>query len=136
MIFPRKKPAPVTAPWWQGQTPAKSSKGSVALIAVLAGAAGGILGVNASGASIFNRVNLVSSTSTIERAPDSVAGTAQRVLPSVVSIQTRTNKIPCFFRNLIPKWTNELNRHYLKYFGVFFKLCYFKMVSVHSIINM
>ena len=90
MIFPRKKIAPVAAPWWEANAAAKSSKGSIALIAVLAGAAGGILGVNASGASIFNRVNLVSSTSTIERAPDSVAGTAQRVLPSVVSIQTRS----------------------------------------------
>ncbi len=90
MIFPRKKSAPVSAPWWEASTASKTSKGSVALIAVLAGAAGGILGVNASGASIFNRVNLVSSTSTIERAPDSVAGTAQRVLPSVVSIQTRS----------------------------------------------
>ena len=90
MIFPRKKVAPVSAPWWQASKSPKSSKGSVALIAVLAGAVGGILGVNASGASIFNRVNLVSSTSTIERAPDSIAGTAQRVLPSVVSIQTRS----------------------------------------------
>ena len=90
MIFPRKKVAPVPAPWWQANTSSKNSKGSIALIAVLAGAVGGILGVNASGASLFNRVNLVSSTSTIERAPDSVAGTAQRVLPSVVSIQTRS----------------------------------------------
>ena len=90
MIFPRKKIAPVPAPWWEAHAASKSSKGSLALIAVLAGAVGGILGVNASGASIFNRVNLVSSTSTIERAPDSVAGTAQRVLPSVVSIQTRS----------------------------------------------
>jgi putative serine protease PepD len=90
MIFPRKKSAPAPAPWWQASSPSKSSKGNVALIAVLAGAVGGILGVNASGASLFNRVNLVSSTSTIERAPDSVAGTAQRVLPSVVSIQTRS----------------------------------------------
>jgi len=90
MIFPRKKVAPAPAPWWQANTASKNSKGSIALIAVLAGAAGGILGVNASGASLFNRVNLVSSTSTIERAPDSVAGTAQRVLPSVVSIQPRS----------------------------------------------
>ena len=90
MIFPRKKVAPVAAPWWQAKPSSKNSKGSLALIAVLAGGVGGILGVNASGASLFNRVNLVSSTSTIERAPDSVAGTAQRVLPSVVSIQTRS----------------------------------------------
>jgi putative serine protease PepD len=90
MIFPRKKSPPVPAPWWQAKATAKSSKGTLALIALLAGAVGGILGVNASGASLFNRVNLVSSTSTIERAPDSVAGTAQRVLPSVVSIQARS----------------------------------------------
>ena len=90
MIFPRKKAAVTPAPWWQAASHSKSSKGNLALIAVLAGAVGGILGVNASGASIFNRVNLVSSTSTIERAPDSIAGTAQRVLPSVVSIQTRS----------------------------------------------
>lgn len=90
MIFPRKRAIPVSAPWWQAKTSSKSSKGGIALVAVLAGAVGGVLGVNASGASLFNRVNLVSSTSTIERAPDSVAGTAQRVLPSVVSIQTRS----------------------------------------------
>ena len=62
MIFPRKKVAPVSAPWWQASKSSKSSKGGLALIAVLAGAVGGILGVNASGASIFNRVNLVSFT--------------------------------------------------------------------------
>ncbi len=87
MIFPRKKNLP-PAPWWQSTQ--KNSKGNVVLIALLAGSVGGILGVNASGASLFNKVNLVSSSSTIERAPDSVAGIAQRVLPSVVSISTRT----------------------------------------------
>jgi len=91
MIFPRnKKSQAAPAAWWQTTTPAKSGKGTVALIAVLAGAVGGFLGVNAAGGSLFNSVNLVSSTSTIERAPDSVAGIAQRVLPSVVSISTRT----------------------------------------------
>jgi putative serine protease PepD len=91
MIFPRNKKSQVTsAAWWQATTPAKSGKGTVALIAVLAGSVGGFLGVNAAGGSLFNSVNLVSSTSTIERAPDSVAGIAQRVLPSVVSISTRT----------------------------------------------
>jgi putative serine protease PepD len=91
MIFPRNKnnsPAPVA--WWQSPAPAKSAKGNVVLIAVLAGSLGGFLGVNAAGGSLFHKVNLVSSTSTIERAPDSVAGIAQRVLPSVVSISTRT----------------------------------------------
>jgi len=91
MIFPKKsriQEAPVA--WWQPPVQKKSSKGNVILIALLAGSVGGILGVNASGGDIFHRVQLVSSTSTIERAPDSVAGIAQRVLPSVVSISTRT----------------------------------------------
>ena len=91
MIFPRNKKSQVApAAWWQSTTPPKSGKGTIALIAVLAGSVGGFLGVNAAGGSLFNSVNLVSSTSTIERAPDSVAGIAQRVLPSVVSISTRT----------------------------------------------
>jgi putative serine protease PepD len=58
------------------------------LIALLAGSVGGFLGITATGASIFNGANLVSSNSVIQRAPDSVAGIAQRVLPSVVSIST------------------------------------------------
>jgi putative serine protease PepD len=91
MIFPRQKSAqPATNAWWQAPTSSKSSKGSHVLIALLAGSLGGFLGVNAGGGSPFRDVNLVSSTSTIERAPDSVAGIAQRVLPSVVSINTRT----------------------------------------------
>ena len=91
MIFPRKKEfqAPPAA-WWQSPAPSKSGKGSVAIIAVLAGSLGGFLGVNAAGGDLFNRAQLVSSTSTIQRAPDSVAGIAQRVLPSVVSISTRS----------------------------------------------
>ena len=91
MIFPRKKQtqAPAAA-WWLPPTAPKSSKGTAVLIAVLAGSIGGVLGVNAGGGDLFNRVQLVSSTSTIQRAPDSVAGIAQRVLPSVVSISTRS----------------------------------------------
>lgn len=88
MIFPRKK-ITTPEPWWQS-APKTSSKANLVLIAVLAGSVGGILGANASGVSFFNQVNLVSSSSTIERAPDSVAGIAQRVLPSVVSINTRS----------------------------------------------
>ena len=91
MIFPRNKNIKAApAPWWESPTSSKSSKGTVVLVALLAGALGGFLGVNAAGGSLFQNVNLVSSTSTIERAPDSVAGIAQRVLPSVVSINTRT----------------------------------------------
>ena len=91
MIFPRNKvKQEVPAPWWQPPTARKSSKGNALLIAVLAGSIGGALGVNASGGGLFDSVQLVSSTSTIQRAPDSVAGIAQRVLPSVVSISTRS----------------------------------------------
>ena len=92
MIFPKKSNVnQTTTAWWQTPAPKKSSKGTTILVAVLAGSIGGVLGVNATGGDIFHRVQLVSSTSTIERAPDSVAGIAQRVLPSVVSISTRTN---------------------------------------------
>lgn len=87
MIFPRKK-FKVPAPWWQA-TP-KSSKSQLVLIAFLAGSIGGILGVNAAGVSNFDGANLVSSNSIIERAPGSIAEIAQRVLPSVVSISTRS----------------------------------------------
>lgn len=91
MIFPRKKRTqPVNIAWWEAPSSSKSSKGNAVLIAVLAGSLGGFLGVNAAGGSLFHNVQFVSSTSTIERAPDSVAGIAQRVLPSVVSISTRT----------------------------------------------
>jgi putative serine protease PepD len=91
MIFPKNKiKQEVPAPWWQPPTARKSSKGNAILIAVLAGSIGGALGVNASGGGLFDSVQLVSSTSTIQRAPDSVAGIAQRVLPSVVSISTRS----------------------------------------------
>jgi len=85
MIFPRKKNLP-PAPWWQATQ--KPARGNIVLIALLAGSVGGFLGVTATGASIFNGATLVSSNSVIERAPDSVAGIAQRVLPSVVSIST------------------------------------------------
>ncbi len=85
MIFPRKKNLQ-PAPWWQATQ--KPARGNVVLIALLAGSVGGFLGITATGASIFNGANLVSSNSVIERAPDSVAGIAQRVLPSVVSIRT------------------------------------------------
>ena len=91
MIFPRNKVNVQTPqPWWQASSPKKSSKGSTVLIALLAGSIGGALGVNASGGNIFHKANLVSSSSTIQRAPDSIAAIAKRVLPSVVSIKTST----------------------------------------------
>jgi putative serine protease PepD len=61
---------------------------SIVVLALVAGLLGGILGGDATKGLILSGVNLVSSTSTIQRSPDSVAGIAARVLPSVVSIET------------------------------------------------
>ncbi len=95
MIFPKEKPERnqiPERPWWEAPRPKKHNygKSTLAFIGISAGIIGGFLGANATGGSIFRQTNLVSSTSTIERAPNSVAGIAQRVLPSVVSISTRT----------------------------------------------
>lgn len=91
MIFPREKTSKTVTPWWEAPATKKSSRGYAVLIALLAGSVGGFLGVNSSGGTFFHNANIVSSTSTIERAPDSVAGIAARVLPSVVSITTRSS---------------------------------------------
>jgi len=64
---------------------------SIVVLALVAGLLGGILGGDATKGLISSGVNLVSSTSTIERSPDSVAGLAARVLPSVVSIETTSS---------------------------------------------
>ena len=90
MIFPKKNSVETVRPWWETSTPTKSSKSKIFITALLASCLGGFLGVSATGGTIFNGANIVNSSSTIERAPDSVAGIAQRVLPSVVSINTRS----------------------------------------------
>ena len=64
---------------------------SIVVLALVGGLLGGVLGGDATKGLILSGVNLVSSTSTIERSPDSVAGLASRVLPSVVSIETMTS---------------------------------------------
>jgi putative serine protease PepD len=64
---------------------------SLVVLALVAGILGGVLGGDATKGLISSGVNLVSSNSTIERSPDSVAGIAARVLPSVVSIETLTS---------------------------------------------
>lgn len=61
---------------------------TLVVLAMVAGLLGGVLGGDATKGLISAGANLVSSTSTIERAPDSVAGIASRVLPSVASIET------------------------------------------------
>ena len=91
MIFPRTKKSEIAPAWWESPRSSKSHRGNTFLIALLAGSIGGFLGVTATGGSFLHHANLVSSSSVIERAPDSVAGIAARVLPSVVSITTRTS---------------------------------------------
>ena len=92
MIFPRNKKIAIAPAWWETPRSRKNSGTNTALVALLAGSIGGLLGSTATGGTLFQHANLVSSTSVIERAPDSVAGIAARVLPSVVSITTRTSE--------------------------------------------
>jgi putative serine protease PepD len=70
----------------------KTKKVSVAatvIIALLVGLTGGVGGAFLADRELIStNANLVTVNDTIERAPDSIAGVAQRVLPSVVSIST------------------------------------------------
>ncbi len=83
------------APWWSEPVP-KPKKTSIPLgaaiaLAVVAGLVGSAFGdFTTNGTLLGHKVNLVSVSSNIERAPGSIAGIAQRVLPSVVSISTET----------------------------------------------
>lgn len=90
-----KQTPSTTTPWWSEPVyrPKKTSipLGAAIAIAVVAGLVGSAAGdFTSNGTFLGHRVNLVSVSKTIERAPDSVAGIAQRVLPSVVSISTQT----------------------------------------------
>lgn len=59
------------------------------VIALVVGLLGGVGGAYLADRELIStNANLVSVGSTVERAPDSIAGIAQRVLPSVVSIAT------------------------------------------------
>lgn len=90
-----KQTPSTTTPWWSEPVyrPKKASipLGAAIALAVVAGLVGSAAGdFTSNGTFLGHRVNLVSVSKTIERAPDSVAGIAQRVLPSVVSISTQT----------------------------------------------
>ena len=83
------------SPWWSEPVykPKKTSipLGAAIALAVVAGLVGSAVGdFTTNGTLLGQRVNLVSVSENIERAPNSVAGIAQRVLPSVVSISTQT----------------------------------------------
>ena len=91
---------PADTPWWS--TPESQTAPAVAqppgrpviglgialILALVAGGMGALIGgtVNI----VNNSSHIVNSRSTIERAPDSVAGLAARVSPSVVSISVKT----------------------------------------------
>ena len=80
-------------PWWVA--PSKSGLGrsitlrSAIVLALVVGVIAGAFGASSTGSLFGHSVNLVKSTSTIERPVGSVAEIAQRVLPSVVSIEAR-----------------------------------------------
>lgn len=86
---------PQQRPWWSEPTPRPRRTsiplGAAVALAVMAGLVGSAVGnITNVGSLINHRVNLVAVSNSIERKPDSVAGIAQRVLPSVVSISTET----------------------------------------------
>lgn len=90
-------PSAQPLPDFGGKKSARSHRGarvSVGLavgMALIAGAIGGIAGNLANGSSLFDtQVRLVATNNAVERAPESVAAIASRVLPSVVSISTRS----------------------------------------------
>ena len=82
-------------PWWIA--PSRSGLGrtitlrSALLIALVVGVIAGTFGAASSGSLFGRSVNLVKSTAAIERPAGSVAEIAQRVLTSVVSIETRSS---------------------------------------------
>jgi len=71
---------------------AKVSVGLAVGMALIAGAVGGVAGNLADGSSLFDsRASFVATTNVVERSPQSIAAIAARVLPSVVSISTRSS---------------------------------------------
>ena len=85
--------SPQQQPWWSEPNPRPKGTfiplGTAVILAVIAGVVGSVVGDFTNvGTLIRHRANLVSVNTAIERQPDSVAGIAARVLPSVVSIST------------------------------------------------
>ena len=71
---------------------AKVSVGLAVGMALIAGAVGGVAGNLANGSSLFDsQAAFVATTNVVERSPESVSAIAARVLPSVVSISTRSS---------------------------------------------
>jgi putative serine protease PepD len=84
-------------PWWISDyqpTQVKESKPQrgITFLAIVMAIIAGIIGsfIGRASSNLHTQTNLVSSKATIERAPDSIAGIAARVSPSVVSINVST----------------------------------------------
>ena len=88
---------PSDTPWWQGSAEPKqvrivSSRSNsnffviAVVIALLAGGFGAAIG---RGSATNIGANLVQTSNTVERAPDSIAALAARVIPAVVSISVK-----------------------------------------------
>jgi putative serine protease PepD len=87
-------------PWWISEHPVVTAQdlkkrsarsvsfGIAVAMALIAGIVGSLLGRTS--ANLDSKTNLVSTKSVIERKPDSIAGIAARVSPSVVSIEVRS----------------------------------------------
>lgn len=83
-----------SGPWWVAPSNRglgrKISLRSAIIFAIIVGVIAGAFGASSTGSLFGHSVNLVKSTSTIERPVGSVAEIAQRVLPSVVSIEAKS----------------------------------------------
>lgn len=86
-------PTGSNGPWW---IPASKNgkanlitRSNAILLAFVAGLVGAIFGASSSGSLFGQSINLSRTSSSIERAPGSVADIAKRVIPSVVSIEAR-----------------------------------------------
>lgn len=81
-------------PWWDGpgRRPGKTiALRSAVVLSVVVGVVAGAIGASSSGSLFGHSVNLVRSSSAIERPVGSVAEISQRVLPSVVSIEAESS---------------------------------------------
>ena len=86
---------PNAGPWW---VPASRNgkanfitRANAILLAFIAGLVGAIFGASSSGSLFGQSINLSRVTNSVERAPGSVADLAQRVIPSVVSIEASSS---------------------------------------------
>ena len=85
---------PSDTPWWQSDAEtkpaqlvkARSNSNFFVIAVVIAVIAGGIGAVIGRSSSTNLGANLVQTNNTVERAPDSIAALAARVIPAVVSI--------------------------------------------------